>query len=51
MRAVLAAKFSDPDLRARLVATGSAELVEENTWGDRFWAVRAAWARTCSAIC
>ena len=37
MRAVLAAKFSDPDLRARLVATGKAELVEENTWGDRFW--------------
>lgn len=37
MRAVLAAKYSDPDLRARLVATGDAELVEENTWGDRFW--------------
>jgi N-glycosidase YbiA len=37
MRAVLAAKFSDPDLRARLIATGGAELVEENTWGDRFW--------------
>jgi ribA/ribD-fused uncharacterized protein len=37
MRAVLVAKFLDPDLRARLVATGKAELVEENTWGDRFW--------------
>jgi ribA/ribD-fused uncharacterized protein len=37
MRAVLVAKFSDPDLRARLIATGEAELVEENTWGDRFW--------------
>ena len=37
MRAVLAAKFSDPELRARLIATGSAEFVEENTWGDRFW--------------
>jgi ribA/ribD-fused uncharacterized protein len=37
MRAVLAAKFADPELRARLVATGDAELVEENTWGDRFW--------------
>ena len=37
MRAVLLAKFADPDLRARLVATGKAELVEENTWGDRFW--------------
>ena len=37
MRAVLAAKFSDPDLQACLIATGDAELVEENTWGDRFW--------------
>ena len=37
MRAVLAAKFADPDLRARLIATGDADLVEENTWGDRFW--------------
>ena len=37
MRSVLAAKFSDPDLRTRLIATGEAELVEENTWGDRFW--------------
>lgn len=37
MRAVLAAKFSDPDLRAQLLSTGSVELVEENTWGDRFW--------------
>ena len=37
MRAVLAVKFSDPDLRIRLVATDMAELVEENTWGDRFW--------------
>ncbi len=37
MRAVLAAKFSDLELRARLIATGTAELVEENTWNDRFW--------------
>ena len=37
MREVLEAKFADPDLRARLVATGTDELVEENTWNDRFW--------------
>jgi ribA/ribD-fused uncharacterized protein len=34
MREVLAAKFADPDLRARLVATGADELVAENTWND-----------------
>lgn len=30
-------KFEDPDLRARLLATGTEELVEVNTWRDRFW--------------
>ena len=28
-----------PDLRAKLLATGDAELVEGNTWGDRIWGV------------
>lgn len=37
MRQVLAAKFTDPDLRARLLATGSALLVERNTWHDQTW--------------
>ena len=37
MREVLAAKFADPDLRARLLATEEDELVEENTWNDRVW--------------
>lgn len=32
-------KFADPDLRARLLATGDAELFELNTWGDRIWGV------------
>lgn len=27
------------DLRQRLLATGDAELVEGNTWGDRYWGV------------
>lgn len=30
-------KFEDPELRAQLLATGSAPLEEGNTWGDRFW--------------
>lgn len=29
----------DPVLRAALVQTGEEELVEGNTWGDRFWGV------------
>lgn len=27
------------DLRAQLLATGNAELIEGNTWGDRIWGV------------
>ena len=32
-------KFEDPDLRERLLATGDVQLVEGNTWNDRFWGV------------
>lgn len=39
MRELLALKFSIPELSRLLVATGTAELVEGNTWGDRFWGV------------
>lgn len=39
MRLSLAAKFSDPGLACRLVATGETTLVEYNTWGDRLWGV------------
>ena len=39
MRTILAAKFNDSGLRARLLATGSAELVEGNNWNDTFWGV------------
>ncbi|MEA2735214.1 MAG: hypothetical protein QOE14_1665, partial [Humisphaera sp.] len=28
-----------PDLRQKLLATGDAELIEGNTWGDRVWGV------------
>lgn len=33
-------KFStDEELRAKLIATGDAELIEGNNWGDKFWGV------------
>ena len=40
MRTLLRLKFTrHPDLRAQLLATGDAELVEGNTWNDTFWGV------------
>ncbi|MCY4584590.1 MAG: NADAR family protein [Bryobacterales bacterium] len=39
MLAVVRAKFEDAHLRRLLRATGSAELIEGNHWGDRFWGV------------
>lgn len=32
-------KFLNPELNLMLLATGDEELVEGNTWGDRFWGV------------
>jgi len=37
MHRLVAQKFSDPSMRERLLATAPAELIEGNTWGDRFW--------------
>ena len=37
MTELIALKFADPDLRARLLATGAAEIVEGNHWFDRVW--------------
>jgi predicted NAD-dependent protein-ADP-ribosyltransferase YbiA (DUF1768 family) len=31
--------FSDPELNEMLQATGDAELIEGNTWGDKYWGV------------
>lgn len=39
MERLLIQKFSHPDLRAALLATGNAELIEGNDWGDTFWGV------------
>lgn len=30
-------KFRDKDLAGMLIATGTAELIEGNTWGDTYW--------------
>lgn len=37
MEKLLCQKFADPKLRAALVATGEADLIEGNRWGDRYW--------------
>lgn len=39
MRTLLRRKFRSPTRAAKLRATGNAELVEGNDWGDRFWGV------------
>lgn len=39
MEEILRIKFQDPDLKDKLMATGSEELVEINTWYDKFWGV------------
>ena len=40
MREVLRCKFSqNPELKAKLIATGDAELIESNNWNDRIWGV------------
>lgn len=39
METLLWRKFVNPDLRAALLETGDAVLVEGNTWGDKFWGV------------
>lgn len=39
MIVTLGAKFRDPEMMAKLLATGDAELIEGNTWGDTFWGV------------
>lgn len=39
MRDILEAKFQNQELRDKLIATGDAELIEGNTWGDTYWGV------------
>jgi len=39
MEELLRLKFQNPELKAPLVQTGSAKLIEGNTWGDTYWGV------------
>lgn len=39
MEYLLSIKFSDPTLRHLLLATDDCQLIEGNTWGDRFWGI------------
>lgn len=39
MKNLLFSKFGDPVLLEKLKLTGNANLIEGNTWGDRFWGV------------
>ena len=34
---ILKKKFSDDDLKARLLLTGDKKLIEGNKWHDNFW--------------
>lgn len=37
MHQLVKQKFSREPLKSQLLATGDAELIEGNTWGDKFW--------------
>ena len=39
MRTLVHEKFKNPLLRALLLATEDAQLIEVNTWNDKFWGV------------
>lgn len=39
MESLLRKKFRHPNLKRLLLATGDAELIEGNNWGDTFWGV------------
>lgn len=39
MRDLIMIKFSDLDLQNKLLATGKEQLIEGNTWGDKYWGV------------
>jgi len=38
-RLTMRQKFKQPELKAKLLATGDAELIEGNHWGDIVWGV------------
>jgi ribA/ribD-fused uncharacterized protein len=50
MECLLRAKFKDPMLRAALLATGDAELIEGNWWHDNFWGSCSCRTRSCGNV-
>lgn len=42
MAALLRCKFQNPEMRAKLLATGDTYLAEQNTWGDLYWGTNSA---------
>lgn len=47
MEAILKEKFSHPELKRRLLATGDAVLIEGNWWHDNFWGNCTCERREC----
>lgn len=41
MYSILVSKFSNPELKDKLVATGTKYLEETNHWGDEFWGINS----------
>lgn len=39
MKELLVIKFNQEPFKTKLIETGSAELIESNWWGDRYWGV------------
>lgn len=39
MLSIIRAKFSEPSMKKKLLATGDQELIEGNTWNDTYWGV------------
>ena len=50
MEKCLAIKFSNPDLRAKLLATGDRALVEGNSYGDTYWGMNLVADANSNAI-
>ena len=48
MRDALRLKFSDPELKKKLLATGDEYLEEGNTWHDNYWGV--CYCERCSNV-
>lgn len=39
MKDLVFQKFKNEELKIKLLQTGNEELIEGNTWGDKFWGI------------